>query len=82
MLAGAAGLPLDVGRGVTGTDPTGIDARRNGHLATVLRTSRVTVLLVAVAVLGLLAGVLWGSAERLADRRDPVDRAPVVVSEQ
>lgn len=67
---------------MTGTERPGIDARRNGHVAKMLRTSRVTVLLVGVAVLGLLAGVLWGSAERLADRRGPVDRAPVVVSEQ
>jgi hypothetical protein len=47
-----------------------------------LRVSRVSVLLVAAAILGLVAGVLWGSTERLADRRAPVDRAPVVITEQ
>ena len=47
-----------------------------------LRTSRVTALLVVVAVLGVCAGVLWGSAERLADSRAPDDPTPVVISER
>ncbi len=47
-----------------------------------LRTSRVTALLVVVAVLGLCAGVLWGSAERLADRRAPDNPAPAVIGER
>ena len=69
-------------RGGTPVGRAGIDARRNGHAPRMLRASRATVLLVAVAILGLLAGVLWGSAERLAERRAPAERAPAVVGEQ
>jgi len=47
-----------------------------------LRVSRVSVLLVAAAILGLVAGVLWGSAERLAEQRAPVDRTPAVLTDQ
>lgn len=47
-----------------------------------VRSSRVAVLLVAVAILGLCAGVVWGSAERLADRRAPADQAPALVTER
>ena len=47
-----------------------------------LRSSRVAVLLVAAAILGLCAGVLWGSAERLAERgTTPQDAPPAVITE-
>lgn len=47
-----------------------------------LRMSRVAVLLVAAAILGLCAGVLWGSAQRLAEQRTPVDQAPAAVIDE
>jgi hypothetical protein len=65
-----------------GAPADGIDARRSGQAARMLRMSRVTVLLVAAAILGLCAGVLWGSAEKLAERRAPVDQAPAISTEQ
>ena len=47
-----------------------------------LRSSRVVVLLVAAAILGLCAGVLWGSAERLAEQRPPAEAPPAVIGER
>ena len=54
----------------------------SGKGARMLRSSRVAVLLVAAAILGLCAGVLWGSAERLAERgTTPQDAPPAVITE-
>lgn len=69
-------------RGPRGTVDARIDTRWSGQPRRMLRVSRVSVLLVAAAILGLVAGVLWGSTERLADRRAPVDRDPAVLTEQ
>lgn len=60
----------------------GIRRRGSGQSARVLRMSRVAVLLVAAAILGLCAGVLWGSAQRLAEQRTPVDQAPAAVIDE
>jgi hypothetical protein len=68
--------------GPAGGRADGIERRPTGNGARMLRSSRVAVLLVAAAILGLCAGVLWGSAERLADRRAPGDQAPALVTER
>jgi divalent metal cation (Fe/Co/Zn/Cd) transporter len=47
-----------------------------------LRTSRVAVLLVAAAILGLCAGVLWESAQRLAEQRTPADQSPALIVDE
>jgi hypothetical protein len=56
--------------------PDGIRPRPGGNSARMLRTSRVAVLLVLAAMLGLWAGLIWGSAERLADQRPSTEQTP------